>query len=227
MNKNIEVRPPSGLLSLPSLWKNLLDLVFPPRCEHCGRVDVGWCATCSTELQQYPLSIRTRDIPDIEQVFATGDHEGILRDAIHALKYTQQRHLANALGERLSVALDNLNLGVDALVAVPSHANRQAKRGYNQSIELCDVVSQLSDIPFNPQALTRVRDTRSQVGLTQAERLVNVEDAFRPTTAFHGDTLLLIDDVCTTGATLSACARSLKEAGAISVYALTLAAAIH
>lgn len=224
---NLEARSATGLFDRHQWWKNLLDLVFPPRCEHCGRVDVGWCLTCSDELEKTPLNLHEKSVSNIDRTIASGEHDGILRDAIHALKYNQQRNLALQLGHRLNNTLETLQLHIDGLIAVPSHTNRLAKRGYNQSIELCSVVSHLSGIFFNPQALTRVRDTRSQVGLTQAERLVNVEDAFRPTTPFTGQSLLLIDDVCTTGATLGACARSLKEAGATTVYALTLAAAIH
>lgn len=81
-------------------------------------------------------------------------------------------------------------------------------------------------IPCLTQALQRERDTQPQVGLSSTERMRNVADAFRCTTRFHGETLLLIDDVCTTGATLAACAEALVQAGSGQLYAVTVTAAV-
>jgi ComF family protein len=97
-----------------------------------------------------------------------------------------------------------------------------AERGYNQSQILCAALSEHINIP-TAEALTRERDTGSQVGLTQAERLTNVESAFRADAAqVAGKQLLIVDDVRTTGATLNACAQAALTAGARAVYALTL-----
>jgi ComF family protein len=134
--------------------------------------------------------------------------------------------MAMPLGDRLAVRLAALHWPVDVIVPVPLHPARLAERGYNQSALLADRLAALTGLPCAPQAVVRQRQTQSQVGLDQAQRQANMAGAFvaRPEAA-AGHTLLLVDDVYTSGSTLAACAEAALAAGARAVYGLTVTAA--
>jgi ComF family protein len=150
-----------------------------------------------------------------------------LRQAIHAFKYVQQTWLAAPLGDLLAVTYRSWHLYADLLVPVPLSPARQAERGYNQSALLAERCAALVRVPAVPDLLVRCRETRPQVGLTAAERRQNVAGVFAATkrgmSYLPGRHVVLIDDVCTTGATLEEAAAVLRAAGAISVWGLTLA----
>jgi ComF family protein len=113
---------------------------------------------------------------------------------------------------------------LDMVIPVPLSASRQRERGYNQAALLAYPFSLTSGLDYQPQALSRIRETPSQIGLTVKERHRNVHNAFSADNdKVFGRNILLIDDVMTTGATLDACAGALKAQGAGPVYALTLA----
>lgn len=153
--------------------------------------------------------------------------EGPIRAAIHALKYDGQRRLAGPLGMLMNENLGRADWPVDVVVAVPLHESRLRARGYNQAALLADCVARMHDWSFVPGALRRVRDTASQVDLNAQERRANVEAAFEADpTVFHRKRVLVIDDVLTTGATLSACADALRAAGATHIYGATVAGAV-
>ena len=201
-----------------------IDLLYPPRCAGCGRVGTRWCDGCQDELSRQPLDVR-RIRPTSDFIIATtGIHEGKLQHAVHALKYAGARDLAAPLGNRLIAALDVLNWTFDTIIPVPLHTARQRARGYNQSQQLGAYMAQVLGISCDPSALLRWRDTPPQVGLNREQRRANVRGAFRATTALTGS-VLLVDDVFTTGATLQDCARAAYEAGANVVYGLTVTAA--
>jgi ComF family protein len=165
-------------------------------------------------------------------VRAAGLHVSPLREFIHLLKYEQRPDLAPLLGRYLVAAFalpdwDDLRPYVNVTVPVPLHAQRRRERGYNQAELLAAELCRQLRLPLRTELLTRVRFTQSQVGLSAAERHVNVEDAFAAATACRGLHILLVDDVYTTGATLRACAEAAVAAGAASVSALTLALPAH
>jgi ComF family protein len=158
-----------------------------------------------------------------DAAYCFGFYEGALRELIHLLKYDGMKPLAGPLSAYLSRALP-LDESFDAVVPMPLHWRRRFQRGFNQAAVLAQDVARRRKIPVL-HAVRRVRDTRTQTGLTNAKRRENVSGAFR---AGHGSPLeglriLLVDDVMTTGATGSACASALKRAGAKSVTMLTLA----
>ena len=231
-----------------SLLAPFLSLLYPPRCLVCrtlgaaglcapclGRflpVAAPQCLTCGHSLGDgggcFNCAVRR---PAYDRARALGAYEGVLRAAIHQFKYRDRPQLAAPLGSRLAAfahanapALNGLRF--DALLPVPIHAVRRRGRGYNQSERLARVVAGELGLTLLTNALVRTRATRPQVGLTAETRRTNLAGAFavRRSEAVLGKTLLLIDDVVTTGSSLHECALVLKAHGAKAVYALTLAA---
>jgi competence protein ComFC len=153
--------------------------------------------------------------------------EGPIRYALHNLKYRQNMALGDALAQHLAVYVDTLGWPVDVVVPVPLGKERKKERGYNQVGLVAMPLAVANHWRYAPRALVRSRETRSQVGLTVAERKENVSGAFQANAALvSGATALLMDDVATTGATVTACTAVLLDAGAKSVYVLTLARAL-
>lgn len=151
-----------------------------------------------------------------------------IREAVHGLKYEKRTELAEIMARYLYASfqgypwVDLYNL-IDVVIPVPLHAKRFDERGYNQAELLAEAFAKFVNIPFSPKLLERYQHTDSQVGKDIAQRQHNVANAFRATNNLDNLVVLLIDDVCTTGATLQACAKALKNAGVLQVYALTLA----
>jgi ComF family protein len=161
--------------------------------------------------------------PQIDGVRALAFFENQLREAIHALKYEHRPEIAPALGALLGDFLGTLTWQVDAVIAVPLHPERERTRGYNQAFLLARALGARRNLPVWDDALTRVRSTRPQVELNAIERRANVQDAFSARDRVAGARLVLIDDVCTTGATMEACSVALKQRGAKAVWGLALA----
>lgn len=219
----------------------LLDLLFPQRCIRCRREGGVLCASCRRELPRLeppycqkcgqPLEGRDtcrscqRWALSIDGIRSALVLEGATREAIHSLKYRNLRSLAGPLAQVLAEHLASGTVPGEVLVPVPLHGSRLRQRGYNQAELLARELSALTGIPLAWGALVRVRNTDSQArtgGVTG--RRDNVRGAFVCTDeALRGRSVLLIDDVCTTGATLDACARPLKELGAEVVWGLTVA----
>ncbi len=185
-------------------------------CPRCGEpvTTSGLCPSCRTA----PLAL--------DGVRSVAFHEGPLRHAIHHLKYRGRRELGAVLGRMLFSYWRGADLAADLVIPVPLHPSRQEERGYNQSGLLAVALAEQADLAVDESHLIRARATPPQVGLGAEARQENVKGAF----AWVGDRLtgmrmLLIDDVCTTGSTLGACASPLRQAGAKAVWALTLARA--
>jgi ComF family protein len=153
--------------------------------------------------------------------------EGPIRLALHKLKYRRNVALGDALSKHLAGYVSTLGWRVNLVVPVPLGKERKKERGYNQVGMVAKPLALSNHWSYSPNALVRIRETRSQVGLSIAERKENVSGAFLgDKRVVLGSTVLLMDDVATTGATLASCASALLEAGAKSVYALTLARAL-
>jgi len=221
-----------------------LDLLFPPRCAVCRRVGSLLCQVCisdfvpvvgpvcqvcgepqSTANLCARCTVQPRAFSSVRSGFA---YSGTIRPAIHALKYNHKPGLAKPLAEALSRAITRTPSPDEYLCAVPLYSEREIARGYNQSKLLAHSLGAIWEIPvIAADAFCRMRNTTSQVELDYSARQANVEGAFKADpTLIEGHAILLIDDVCTTGATLHACAVALLAAGATSVNAITLARAV-
>jgi len=201
-------------------WRSILPLT-PPLCRRCGDPLPAWRASDALA-QECPRCRRKR--PAIDRARAIGEYDGALRAAIHALKYEGRRSLARPLGRLMQQRCADILAGAACAIPVPLHASRRRHRGFNQAADLARHVG----LPVCA-ALVRRRATATQTGLAAAQRHRNVRDAFGPTRAgraLRSAIVVLIDDVSTTGATLDACARVLKEAGVAEVRALTAAKAV-
>ena len=191
--------------------------LLPPVCEHCGRpmAAAGVCRTCRGVVSA------------LQGIRAAAMFDEPVRSAIHHLEYKNVRDLAEPLAELLTEAYQRTSPPVDQIVPVPLHRRRVRERGFNQAALLARGLGRRIGLPVVQNALVRAIYTAPQVGLGARERLENVRDAFHCTEAsLSGQRVLLIDDVCTTGSTLEACAAVLRrEGGAAAVWALTVARA--
>lgn len=229
-----EARPTTGLFSsenrqiklLRGLWSAALDLLYPPRCGVCNRIDTHLCPRCTAIIAEYGEPIE-RDLPEnLTASYATALHEGAVRSVVLALKEDHHESLVAALGERLLFTFNQLKWPISCIVPVPLHSSRLHERGYNQSALLAGYLGKKLAYPVYAEAIIRVRDTQHQVGLSGDERRMNVQKAFQANPTLIADhAVLLIDDVFTTGATLQACAEAVLKAGAAQAFGLTVTAA--
>jgi ComF family protein len=197
--------------------------IIAPFCEKCSEPfegsinDAFTCANCAHRTMHFDSAI------------AAYRGRGVVRDVIHEFKYGHQIHLRYIVAKWLREALDDERLRgrqFDLIVPVPLHPTRKRERGFNQANLIAELLSVDVAIPLRPM-LERIRYTTTQTALDRAERIENLRNAFRlrKNANVRGLRVLLVDDVLTTGSTLSECARVLKRAGALSVYAATAARA--
>jgi len=225
-----------------ALWR-VIDWVYPPRCAGCGKLGVRWCVDCQAKVKVIPQNnicplcgipqpgpVLCQECIAYQPVYTAvrswGWYEGTLRSAIHRLKYHSDMGVSEELAKPLTHLLLDLNWQVELVTAVPLSQKRRRERGYNQSALLARWLGLTTGIHFQESVIDRTRDTNSQVGLHAHQRRQNVMGAFtaRPQIA-AGKSILILDDVTTTGATMQACAQALQAAGASRIYGLTLARA--
>ncbi|RBP43852.1 ComF family protein [Roseimicrobium gellanilyticum] len=202
--------------------------IHPPFCEVCGESYDGAisgtfrCGNCTGLKLHFDFAI------------AACQAEGVVRELIHKFKYNRRLHLRGVLGHLLGRTMEDSRLSTLppaewALVPVPLHHARQRERDYNQSMELCRELSRTFGIPV-VDALRRVRSTTAQASLSRHQRFENLRGAFQASpslvrqSTLKNRSVLLVDDVLTTGSTTSECARVLRrEAGVQKVVVITVA----
>lgn len=233
----------------------VLELVYPPACLVCGaglapraeadlcldcernirRIEEPTCRRCGAELGPYTASSYAcqtcRNLGlRFRRAHAAAHFTDTVRELILALKFRRDRLAVRPLIQILLERAEELALGeqVDEVVPVPLHWFRRRRRGFNQSELFARAVADRLHRPVELESLRRVRPTAPQTQLGFAARQRNLAGAFRVGSpdAFAGKRILLVDDVLTSGATCSACAKALKEAGAKTVIVLTVARAV-
>ena len=211
----------------------LLDLLFPVKCLACGQEGAWLCESCFRKLKfGAPETKHRLIVPELTAIFIAGDYDDpLLSELIKKFKYNFLTGPGKVLGRFLILFWQgqlsaNRNLAVAEkflLLAVPLSKKRRRWRGFNQAEILAQELAESFSYPLG-QELKRVGHQKPQAELSEQARLANVRDAFVWTGAsLAGQTILLIDDVVTTGATLNEAAKALKAAGAAAVYGLVLA----
>jgi ComF family protein len=192
------------------MLEQLLDFVAPVRCAACEAHGEVICAECAIEFAaSSPMTRPARD--GAPPIIALGAYAGRLARAIRTIKFGGRRGAARRLGVQLA---QKLRMPADVVVAVPLHATRMRERGFNQAALVADAVAQTLALPFLPDALVRVVNTRAQSTLALDQRRENVVRAFAPgphASRLSDRRVLLVDDVITSGATIAACAAAIHN----------------
>jgi len=226
-----------------ALISKLLNILYPSRCPMCGSVSDVFsyspiCSLCWSRIKKYtgpscdicamPFSSEYAKVcgrclkkaPPFSMAVNYGLYEGVLAEAINQLKFHGLKRLSKPLGR----LLHSMEIPViDGIVPVPLNAKSLRERGFNQSLLIARVVSRIRKIPLLMDVLIKKKETPPQIGLSANERLLNLKDAFEVRGDIRGLRILLVDDVMTTGATVTECSKQLIKADAEDVIVLTLA----
>lgn len=210
----------------------LLDLLFPPKCPYCHKVledpRAPLCPACQAGLPWLTGTAGERKVDFADGCFSPLAYQGRVRDAVHRYKFQRVRACAGPFGAVMSQCLqDHLPQGADLITWCPLHRKRLRERGFDQARLLAREVGRRLDIPA-AGTLVKERNTRPQSELEEeSARRANALGAYAllPEVDLTGKRVVLVDDVVTSGSTLSECAQLLRRAGAEAVYGLTLALA--
>ena len=209
--------------------RRILEWVFPRKCVLCrsllGKEETDLCRRCRMDQPEYHYG--RKKVPNIADLTAVWMYEGNVRRSIQRYKFNGARHYAEAYGRLLAMRIQRDLPEADMITWVPISAKRLRKRGYDQVQLLARAVGPELGIPVEP-LLEKIRDNRANSGLkTPAERRANVLGVYKAVGQehFRGKRVLLLDDIVTTGATASECARVLLSAGAEEVIFAAVAAA--
>ena len=218
-------------------------MLFPPVCGGCGKAGHRWCLDCQGRVPRIvepfcdKCGIPTRkpglcekcqiNLPVYRLMRSWAVFDSPIQNALHSIKYRRNIGLADALARQMVSFIHSLNWKIEVVVPVPLGRKRLQERGYNQVALVARPLAYELGLGYAPQALRKIRDTRSQVGLGISERRANVSEAYQADPlVVKRKSILLIDDVATTGSTISACSEALLLAGAQAVCAITIARAL-
>jgi len=236
LNTNWKYRTYQGI------W-TALDWLFPPVCGGCGVSETRWCSECQGKIQAIPEPVCEicglpqtyngvcnqcqKKAPSFKTLRSWTVFEDPVRSALHRLKYRRDIGLGEVLADQMYEFVVGLNWPLEIVLPIPLSKKRLSERGYNQVGMVAYPLSLRLRLAYRPDALVRAKETRSQVGLSAVERQENVQSAFRAESKrVKGSAILLVDDVSTTGATLSSAADALYKSGVRDVYAVTVARAL-
>jgi ComF family protein len=208
--------------AIQSFFREIKDIIYPNNCVICNKhVEEDQNCICKycfskfepTWLEDWIDKLRFSD--GIDEVYSSWYAISTINDIIHNIKYHNQPRLGEELGHKMSIEIpiDELE-NIDLITVVPLNSVKNRERGYNQSEWICKGLAKAWNIPYQFDLLKRVKYTETQTDLSANERIKNMENAFISTNRIDKLSIAIIDDVITTGATLSACATELKNCGA-------------
>ena len=207
-------------------------LLFPPKCALCGHVlekeETDFCRKCRATAPEHPQG--KLNLQFIDSAAAVWYYKDDVRLSLHRFKFRRARHLAEPFGKMMAMKVLSSGMeGLETVTWVPISPIRRLFRGYDQDQLLAEVVARELGLPCEPM-LKKIRHNRPQSGIVgYARRRANVLGAYRPVNGnrIPGRTILLVDDILTTGATLGECARELLTAGAKEIHCAVVASAHH
>lgn len=214
---------------IESVFRAMKDIVYPNNCVICNNFVKEsrncLCKRCfskfePTWLEDWIDKLRFSD--GIDEIYSAWYALGAINDIIHNIKYHNQPRLGEELGRRIAneIPIDELDK-IDLITAVPLNVVRNRGRGYNQSEWICKGLAKAWNVPYQFNLLKRVKHTDTQTDLSASERKKNMKNAFTTTNKIDSLSIAIIDDVITTGATLSACAVVLKNSGASKITGIS------
>lgn len=230
--------------------KSLIDYLFPPVCLNCltpleephkvcsdcwQNIEFLVAPLCEIKGTPFPFDLEPGTIsataiknpPEYDKARGVAAYQGTMKDLIHKLKYNDRHELLNLLVNWMKFSGKELIQQSDLIVPIPLYKSRLWERRFNQSALLAKRLSEQTKTPYDCSIFHRKKKTRSQVGLTSKERYQNLKNAFiieeEKRSKLQGKSILVIDDVITTGATINSAAIALKKSGARSVNILSLA----
>ncbi len=224
--------------------RTLVDWLFPPTCLGCGEEGVFICPECFSKVKLVPRDVcnycgsftsKKGECPNCDgkklpytgfRAFAY--YDGVVRQAIHHLKYQNDLTIGRYLAGWLQLVYQRTDWDTDLIIPIPIGEQKRLERGYNQAERLSKPLSELLGIPYTCDALVRINEISSQVGLNHEQRRENVRQAFvARAREVKNKNILLVDDVFTSGATMEAAATELMAAGSTKVFCLTVAKVNH
>ena len=218
---------------------NIWDIVFPKKCINCRREGSYLCEDCLSLVEINPFQYclcekmekkdkcdRCKD-KNLDKLFSASSFKNkIVKESIHKFKYGYIKDLAKPLALIVLSHLQTVDAEIDKsfiIIPVPLSNKKKRRRGFNQSEEIGEIISEATGIPLLSDALVKIKETSPQMEMGREERINNVKGCFEMKAALKNRDIILLDDVYTTGSTLEECARILKQSGARKVWGVTVA----
>ncbi|MBQ3699542.1 MAG: ComF family protein [Prevotella sp.] len=223
-----------------SWWTRILDFISPRQCVVCGKrlspTERSLCSSCLLHLPRTTFQFTPTDNPMAQlfwhltpvqraAAFIYYEPHSEVAQVVYRMKYADRPDIGEDMGRLMAVEMRQAGFfdDIDLLMPVPLSRKRQRQRGYNQSERLAQGISDITHLPIVTKAIRRKHFLQSQTLLNRQERQKNVADMFelRDDSMLQGRHVLLVDDICTTGATLTACADTLKDIPGLRISILT------
>lgn len=230
------------IAGISKITRSVVHLFYPQLCEACNKPLLQQenilCIGCEDQLsfnrhhsvENNETMLRLAGRFPFRQAISLAyfNEESIMQHLLHRLKYKERQSIGLFLGKKLGAAIRPLAWTLDAVVPVPLHKKKQAKRGFNQSELIAEGISEVLEIPVLEQVIERIKNTATQTDKSRQERIDNVKDAFKlkDEKSLFDKHVLLIDDVLTTGATIEACANELLKIRGVKVSVATVGIAV-
>ncbi len=211
-----------------NILKSILDLLYPPRCMFCSEIlkddDRTFCTKCSGSLQSFMTNEARRDIKYIECCYAPFEYRDEVRASLHRYKFDGAAAYGAVYADFILKSIDENPISCDIISWVPLSKKGLRKRGYDQAEIIARALAEKLGVPCE-KLFIKVKNNKRQSSLRREQRKANVSGAYRCTAkeSLADKRILIVDDIVTTGATLSECALQLRKHGCTDVYAAAAA----